>query len=118
MNLVAGARGAKAAVSSGDHPFASHHAGEALDALRDQLRMLDEVHAVRNHAWDQKPVVRQFDLLPDRPLVLVTRVCRLDNECTGTDLQHQVKEMLQLKVVHARSDVDAVAGVEANAVFW
>ena len=50
VNLVAGARRAEAAIGAGDHPFAPDHAGEALDALRDQLRMLDQMDAVRHHA--------------------------------------------------------------------
>ena len=58
-----------------------------------------------------------FDLLPDRPFVLVARVGRLDQIGAGADLQHQVDEVLELEVVHARRDVDAVAGVEADAVF-
>src|SRR5262245_27663538 len=116
MDLIARARGAEAAVGAGDHSLASDHPGEALDALRHQLRMLDEMHAVRDHAGDQELVVRQLDLPPDRPFVLVTRVRRFDDAGAGPHLEHEIDELAELEVVHARGDVDAVAGVEADAV--
>ena len=74
MHLVAGARGAEAAVGAGDDALAPDHAGEALDALRHQLRMLDQVDAMRHHAGHQDLVVGQLHLLPDLPFVLVARV--------------------------------------------
>ena len=106
MDLVARTRGAEAAVGSSDHSLAPDHAGETPDALRDQLRMLDEVHAVRDHAGDQELLVWQLDLPPDRPFMLVTRIRRFDDEGASADLQHQIDEMLELEIVHARRDVD------------
>ena len=35
----------------------------------------------------------------------------------SADLQHQIDKMLELEIVHARRDVDTVAGVEADMVF-
>ena len=78
MHLVAGARGAEAAVGAGDHALAPDHTGEALDALRHQFRMLDQVDAMRHHAGHQDLVVGQLHLLPDLPFVLVARVRALD----------------------------------------
>src|SRR5262249_39743138 len=116
MHLIAGARGAEAAVGPGDDALAPDHVGETFDALRHQLRMLDQMHAVRDHAWDQELVVGQCDLAPERPFVFVAWVRRLDDTSAGVDLQQQVDEMPELEIVHARRDVDAVAGVEADAV--
>ena len=48
--------------------------------------------------------------------MLVTRVGGLDQICSGVNFQHQVDEMLQLKIVDPRRNVDAVAGVEAHAI--
>src|SRR5262245_62462931 len=104
MDLIARARGAEAAVGAGDHSLASDHPGEALDALRHQLRMLDEMYAVRDHAGDQELVVRQLDLPPDRPFVLVTRVRRFDDVGAGPHLKHKVDELPQLEVVDARRE--------------
>ena len=114
MHLVAGARGAEAAIGAGDDALAPDDTGEAHDALRHQFRMLDEMDAVRHHAGYEDLVVGQLHLLPDRPLVLVARVGGLDQVGRGADLKHQVDEVLQLEVVHARRDVGAVAGVEAH----
>ena len=53
---------------------------------------------------------------PHLPFVLVTRIGGLDQIGAGADLQHQVDEVLQLEIVHARRHVDAVAGVEADPI--
>src|SRR5262245_47654968 len=114
MDLVARAGGAEAAVGPGNHPLASDYAGEAADALRDQLRMFDEMQAMRHRAGDQELVVRQCDLAPDRPFVLVTRVRCFDDESAGSHFEHQIDEVLELEVMRARRDVDAIAGVETD----
>ena len=48
--------------------------------------------------------------------MLMARVGGLERIGAGVDLQHQIDEVLQLHVVDARADVDAVAGVVADAI--
>ena len=60
MDLVAGARGAEAAIRSGDDALAPDHFGEAHDALRHQLGMLDQMDAMRHDAGDQDLAVGQL----------------------------------------------------------
>ena len=77
--------------------------------------MLDQLDAVRDHARHEDLVVRQL------------HVCQTCHSCSCrglaasikyacADPQHQVDEMPELEIVHARRDVDAVAGVEPHAV--
>ncbi len=84
------------------------------DALGHQLRMLDQHGRMADHARDQHLVLRQLGIPPDLPLVLVARVRRLERIGAGVDLQDDVEQVLDLHVVHARSHVDAVAGVVAD----
>ena len=55
-------------------------------------------------------------LAPQLPFVLVARIGGFDGVGAGIDRQHQIDEMLQLEIEHARRDVDAVAGMESHAI--
>ena len=52
----------------------------AGEPFGDQVGVLDDVARVRDDAWNQGPVVRQPDRLPDVVLVLVTGVCALERK--------------------------------------
>src|SRR3569832_524962 len=52
--------GAVAAIRSGNDVLAPDQLGVAADALRDQLRMLDEIRFGFEHAGDQYLALRQF----------------------------------------------------------
>src|SRR5687767_335896 len=54
----------KAAVDAGDDVFATDDAGEALDAVGDQLRVLHGGVRLRHDTGDQYGVRRQLDVLP------------------------------------------------------
>src|SRR2546426_5773625 len=62
------------AVGRCDDALLSHETGEALDALGHQLRMLDHVGGVTHDARQDELAVRELDVLPHLPLVLVTHV--------------------------------------------
>ena len=68
----------EAAVGAGEHVLAADDTGEADEALRDELGMLDDVGVVRDHARDQLLALGQRHLLPHPPLVLVPGVGLLD----------------------------------------
>src|SRR5262244_1638732 len=78
MDLVAGGGGRKATVVACQDVLAPDDAREALNALRDEFRVLDLIDAVRDHARNEDLPRRQLDLLPDLPFVRVARVGRLD----------------------------------------
>ena len=80
IDLAVAGEGAEAAVGAGDDALAADHVGEAHDALRHQFGMLDIVGAGVDHAGQQDLVVRQLDVLPHRPFVLVARIGGLDRE--------------------------------------
>ena len=91
-------------------------AGEAADALGDQLGVLDEHGRLRDRAWNQHGPFGELHGLPHPPLVLVPRVRGLERVGAGADLQHDVDEVLELEVVDPRADVDAVASMPADAL--
>src|SRR6266545_4712426 len=66
------------AVRAGNDVLRTYEAGVALDALGDQLRVLDVRDRVADHAWKQDLALGQLGVLPDRPLPFVARVRRLD----------------------------------------
>ena len=78
MDLVAGAGGPEAAVGAGDYALAADHDGIAHDALRHELRMLDQVDAVRHTPGISIFSSGSLTVLPDLPFVLVARVGGLD----------------------------------------
>ena len=57
--------------------------GVLHDALGDQFRMLDEVRSRIDHARDDRLAVRQLDVLPDLPLVAVTRIGAGNDTASG-----------------------------------
>ncbi len=117
VDLVARARGAEAAVGAGDDVFASQQACEALDALGHELGVLDQVHAMGDHAGDEDLALGELRVAPDGPLVLVPRIGGFDEIGAGLHAQQEVDEMPELEVERARRHVDAIAGVKADALF-
>src|ERR1700686_4101270 len=104
------------AIGAAADVFAPDRLGEAADALGDQFRVLDDVRGMGDDPGDDRLALGQPHLGPDLPLVLVARVGGLEGIGAGVDPQHDVNEVPQLHVVHARPDIDAVAGVVADAV--
>ena len=68
----------KAAIRAGDNALFADDIGKPLKPLRDKLRMLNGVGLGVDHTDDQRLIIRQFHVLPDRPLVFMPRVCRFD----------------------------------------
>src|SRR6266849_4274323 len=64
----------EAAVRPGDHVLASDQTGVPDDPLGDELRVLDEIARVADHAGDQDLAVRKLHVFPHAPFVLVARV--------------------------------------------
>ena len=79
----------EAAVRAGQHVLGADQARRALEALGDQLRVLDDVGGVADHARREQLAVGQLDVLPDAPLVLVARVGVLVEVGAGVDLEDE-----------------------------
>src|SRR3989442_15470433 len=69
---------AEPAVDAGHDVVAAGEPGIPLDALRDELRMLDVVGLALDDARNEHLAVRHLDGFEQRPLVGVTRVRRLE----------------------------------------
>ena len=85
---------------------------EPDEALGDELRVLDDVRVVGDDAGDEHLAVRQLDVLPQPPLVLVARVGLLDQVVAGAHLEDEVDHVGERRVVH----VGAVPAAEADVV--
>src|SRR5882672_4684407 len=117
LDLVDGAReGREATIGSRDHALPADDLRVPDEALRDQLRMLDEVGRRVQHARDDHPVVRQTDLAEHDPFVLVTRVRALEGQGLGPRLQGDRQELSQRDIPVMRPLVVAPAEVKANAI--
>ena len=118
MDLDRSRERGEAAIGAGDEVLTTDGLREPHDTLGHQLGVFDEHRRLRDGAGNQHGSLGQLDRFPDAPLVLVPRVRRLERVSAGPDRQHDVHEVLQLEVVDAGTDVDAVAGVPANPVPW
>src|SRR6476469_6823009 len=68
----------EAAIGACDDVLAADYVGEPHDSVRHQLRMLQHVSSVADHARDDDLTIWQRCLLPHLPLVFVSRVASLD----------------------------------------
>jgi hypothetical protein len=57
--------------------------------------MLDEVSRMGDHAWDKDLAVRELDILPDLPLVLMARVGGFHTVGVSMHSQHNVHNVPQ-----------------------
>ena len=118
MDLAGRGEAGEAAIGAGDDVLLPDRTGKAADALGDQLGMLDDVRGMGDDPGNERLALGQFDALPNPPFVLVARVGGFERIGAGVDPQHDVDDVLQLHVVDARPDIDAVAGVVADALLW
>ena len=79
--------GAQSAVDAGDDVLSPDHARVLEDALRHQFRVLDPIREVADDAGDQDLAVRQLDLLPHLPFVIVAGTGRLERVSTDVDFE-------------------------------
>ena len=63
------------------------HVGKAQDPLGDKLRMLDQIGGVADDARQQDLAVRQLDVVPQLPFVLVAHVAGLERIALRLDLR-------------------------------
>ena len=84
---------AEATVGAGNYVLRADQLREPEQALGDQFGVLDDVGCVPHHAGHQRRAIRQSHVLPERPLVLVPWVGRLDRVAARWDLQDEVDDV-------------------------
>src|SRR5690606_31529177 len=102
------------AVRAGDHVLATHELREVLDAVGNQLRVLDDVRCMTNDTRDDDLALGELHVLPDLPLVLMAGVRALEAERLRVDLEHEVDDVLELDIGRVRAVPGAPADVDAN----
>ena len=85
---------AEAAVGAGDDIVAADQVGKTDKALRHQLGMFDDVGGMADNPRDEYLAAREFYLLPDAPLVFVSRIGGLDQVGADPYLQQQTDDIL------------------------
>src|SRR5262245_66371677 len=90
---------ANAAVRAGNDILFSHQLGEIHKAIRNRLRMFNEVAIVSGNSGNQYLAVRKFGLLPNPPLMLMARIGRLDGGSAGADRQNEIDDITQRDIV-------------------
>jgi hypothetical protein len=71
---------AQAAVGRGDHTLGTHDLREALDALRDEVGVFDDVRGMADHTGDEDEIVGNGGIRPHAELVLMTDVGGLERD--------------------------------------
>src|SRR4029077_19398336 len=91
--------GAEPAIGPGGHVLAANEVGVANQSFSHQIGMLDEICAMADHTRDKGGSIRQFYLLEDSPLMLVTGVRGLDRVAAGAHPKDQIDDVLQWDIV-------------------
>jgi hypothetical protein len=79
---------------------------------RDELRVLDHVRGVADQPWSQDLRVWQLHVLPNHPLVFVTRVRRFQQVRAGVHEQHQIDDVSKPGIRHVRVVLTAPAWLD------
>ncbi len=109
---------AQAAVGRADHALRADDAGEPLEPLSDQLRMLHDIGGMGDDARDDHPVLGQLDVLPHGPLVLVAGVGGLEAVVPRVDLEEQADDVAQLNVGGVRPVPGAPSTGGSESARW
>src|SRR5207245_6206696 len=100
---------AEAAVDAGHDVVAADEPGIPLDALRDELRMLDVVGLAFDDARYQHFAFRHLDRFEHGPLMGVARVRRLELDRMRLRLPHDINDVLKRHVAVVRTGIVAPA---------
>src|SRR6516164_6126215 len=101
----------KSAIGAGHDVLAPQEIGKTQDAFGDELRMLDHVRDVADHAGDQQLAGRQLGALPYLPFMLVAGIAGLDHVGAGTDFQNEIDDVPKRHIARMRAGPAAPADV-------
>src|SRR3954468_2894279 len=97
------ARPAEPAISRGDDPLAPDKIGETLDAVGNEFGMLDDICSVTDHTRQDQLVVREFDVAPYPPFVLMPDIAGLERIGAGINGQHNLDNLAHRDVGDMRT---------------
>src|SRR5438034_11240435 len=100
---------AEAAVDAGHDVVAADEVRIPLDALRDELRMLDVVGLAFDDARYQHFAFRHLHRFEDGPLMCVARIGRLELNRVRLGLPQTINEVLERHAVMVRTGIVAPA---------
>src|SRR6185369_9448586 len=98
---------AEAAVDAGHDVVEADEVSIPLDALRDELRMLDVVGLAFDHARYQHFAFRHFDRFEYGPLMGVAGIGRLELDRMRLRLPHHINDLLKRHVAVMRTGIVA-----------
>src|SRR5581483_6845871 len=120
FELCPGASGmdaaAESAIGGGDDPLAADAFGETNDALSDQLRMFDDIGGVTDRSGQNDLALRQLDVLPHRPLMLVANVAGFEGVGLALHGEHDLDNIAHWNIGGVRPVPASPAQVKADAV--
>src|SRR5688500_14527440 len=93
----------QAAIRRSNDVLAPDEPHESLNALRDELRVLDQGRRMRHDAGSQDLALRELYALPNCVLVLVSRVGGFEEVSLRFDGEHDVDHVGQGDVVRVRT---------------
>ena len=85
----------EATVGPGDDTLLADDIDELPEPFRDQFGVLDAVSLGVDYPNDKRLVVRQLNVLPNGPFMLMARICRLHVDELCSRLKDQVDDVLK-----------------------
>src|SRR5580704_7701810 len=104
------------AIGAGQQVLTPDQAGDPHNALGDQLRMLDHVGRVADHAGNKHPALRQLGVFPHTPLVLVPRVGAFNDIGADLHTKDEIDNILERHVGRMRARPAPPTDMIADAV--
>src|SRR5215469_6834213 len=108
--------GAIAAITAGDDVLTADKPRITADALRDQLRVLDEIGLRFNHPGYQHLAFRQFHILENPPFMCMARVGRLKGQSARLRQKNRLDDVSERHIAMVRSFVIAPAQMQPHPV--
>lgn len=113
---MAGSTVVRAANVANPQSVPAINVGKTLDALGDELGMLDEVRRGVDDARDEHLAFRQTDVAPDFPLVLVAWIRGDEGESRRPRLEDDVRDVGERNVAMVRPLVVRPAEMDEHAL--
>ena len=114
--LFGGGKGGETAVAATHNVFLADDIGKPDQALGNELGMFDKRRGVGNDAGNDGFAFRHLDVLPNLPLVLVAWDAGLKEIRPSIHLEHDIDDVRKVHLMHSRTNVDAIAGMETYAI--
>ena len=108
--------GGESAIGAGYHVFAPDNIGVADDALRNQLRVLNEVGQGVYHPWNGNLALREPMIFENLPLMRVTGIGAFEQQGTDIRAVNDIDNLGNRNIVNVGPFAIAPAQVQANLI--